>query len=177
MLHFCALIWRKNPRQSLSAHLISASFEEAYAPALYEELRITDWRDILTERQIEALLCNPTAEGLERILAITEPMYFDRIYGVFMGLKNAGVGISGNVEKLLTKRKKRFLSETLLRNLKSVSLRDDQIFEIMSKFKTIEEFLNADQASAASLSIKPGLVQLIMEDIGEMSDMSDMIAL
>lgn len=83
-------------------------FEDEFAKDLYEELRIQDWQDILTEAAIEDILMNPTADGLDRILKITEPMYFDRVYGVFIGLKNAGVGISGNVEKLLDARRKEF---------------------------------------------------------------------
>ena len=81
-------------------------FEEEYQEDIYEELRIKNWRDILTNTQIEDIILNPDKEKLERILLINNEVYFDRIVGVCTGLKSAGVNISNRVELVLSLREK-----------------------------------------------------------------------
>jgi hypothetical protein len=81
-------------------------FEPEFEEDLYKELRIVNWKDILTNQDIYDIILNPTIEKLERILAIDNPMYFDRIYGAYMGLKNAGATISNNVENIMKARYK-----------------------------------------------------------------------
>ncbi len=79
-------------------------FEPEYQEEIYAELRILNWRDILTNQDIYDIILNPTMEKLERVLAIDDPMYFDRVYGAFVGLRNDGVNISTNVESVLQAR-------------------------------------------------------------------------
>lgn len=79
-------------------------FEPEYESEIYDELRIRDWKDILTNHDIYDIILNPTAEKLERILAIDDQMYFDRIYGAYIGLKNDGVNIATNVESIIRAR-------------------------------------------------------------------------
>lgn len=81
-------------------------FEPEYEAQLYEELRIANWEDILRDKEIEEIVLNPTAESLERILSIRDQMYFERIYGVYMGLRNAGAPISGKVDSIMQIRRK-----------------------------------------------------------------------
>ena len=85
-------------------------FEEEYQEEIYDELRIRDWKDIMTNREIYDIILNPTVENLERVIAIDDPMYFDRIYGAYIGLVNTGVDISLNVSNVLKARRKEFAS-------------------------------------------------------------------
>ena len=81
-------------------------FEPEYEEAIYEELRIPDWKEILHNSDIEEILLHPTMEKLQKILDIKSPTYFDRIRGVYVGLKNAGGDLSQNVVKLMEQRTK-----------------------------------------------------------------------
>ena len=89
-------------------------FEDEFQEAIYEELRLDDWRDILRNEQIESILLNPTVDGLERITAIKDAMYFERIYGIFTGLKNAGYALSSSVENVLKTRAREFADKKLV---------------------------------------------------------------
>ena len=64
-------------------------FEVDIEEEMYKSLRIVNWKDILTNKQIEDMLINPTMEGLQRIVDIQDVNYFERIRGIFVGLKNS----------------------------------------------------------------------------------------
>lgn len=76
------------------------------AEFVYETLRIRDWKDILTEEDIENIILHPTVEGLSKLINIKDSFYFERVYGVFIGLKNVNVPIAANVDRLLRGRYK-----------------------------------------------------------------------
>lgn len=76
------------------------------AEYIYETLRIRDWKDILTEEDIEYIVLHPTVEGLTKLINIKDTFYFERVYGVFVGLKNVNVPIAANVDRLLRGRYK-----------------------------------------------------------------------
>ena len=79
-------------------------FEKEYEEAIYEELRISNWKEILHNSDIEEILLNPTKDGLQRILDIKSPTYFDRVRGVYVGLKNSGANLTRNVIDLMEQR-------------------------------------------------------------------------
>lgn len=83
-------------------------FEPEYADEIYQDLRIHNYADILTHCEIEEMLENPTDAKLRRLIGIEDPMYFERIYGVFVGMKNAGFRISSNVDEVLSVRYREF---------------------------------------------------------------------
>lgn len=88
-------------------------FEKEYEAEIYEELRIRDWQDIMTDDDIETILKNPSVENLKKIIAIKSEFYFERIYGVYMGLFNAGFPISQNVQNILRGRRYEFAHNRL----------------------------------------------------------------
>lgn len=77
---------------------------------IYNNLRITDWQNILTNTDIEDIILNPTAEKLKKIVNIKNALYFERIYGVYIGLKNADAPITANVMRVITTRYNEFLN-------------------------------------------------------------------
>lgn len=79
-------------------------FEKEYEADIYEELRISNWKDILHNSDIENIMKHPTVEGLQRILDIKSPTYFDRVRGVYVGLKNEGGDLSQQVVRLMEQR-------------------------------------------------------------------------
>lgn len=81
---------------------------------------------------------------------------------------------NGNIAKLLEKRRKRFLSRTILENLET-PLKSEQISKIMGRFKTVEDFLEADGASLATLSLRPGLTDWLREDIVKLMEENEIL--
>lgn len=64
-------------------------FEPDVEEDMYTELRILNWKNILKDQEIESIIMHPSADGYEKILSIDNPMYFDRVVGVLLGLKNS----------------------------------------------------------------------------------------
>lgn len=83
-------------------------FEKGFEEDLYNECRIKNWQDILTDDQIEDVMLHPTIEGLQKIVDIQTEVYFERCYGIFIGLMNANYPIPANVSKLMKIRRSEF---------------------------------------------------------------------
>ena len=81
-------------------------FEEEFQEDLYTECRIRNWKDILTDSQIEDIILHPTLEKLEKLLSIENEQYFERCYGIYIGLKNSNHSIKQNVENIMLARRK-----------------------------------------------------------------------
>lgn len=83
-------------------------FADDEAEELYDFIRIRNWRDILCNAEIERILVSPTADGLQKILDITNEAYFGRVYGIYIGLKSTGIAISGDVDRIMKARHDEF---------------------------------------------------------------------
>lgn len=81
-----------------------AFFDKEFEEAIYEDLRIINWRNILRDEQIEDIILNPTKDGLEKLIAIDNEIYFNRVYGIYMGLKSVFSEISPRVELVIEQR-------------------------------------------------------------------------
>ena len=80
------------------------TFDEDEKEEIYTALRLPNWREILTNKDIENILTNPTMEGLQRIIDITNPTYFDRVRIVMFRLLSDGVDISSKVKNVIDRR-------------------------------------------------------------------------
>lgn len=83
-------------------------FEPEFENEMYKELRILNSDDIMTNQEIEDIIINPTVEKLERLLAIDDANYFNRCYGVYIGLRNEGVSMSGKIQDIMASRREEF---------------------------------------------------------------------
>lgn len=83
-------------------------FEPQYEAELYEALSIPNWKDIMTQEQIEDALLNPTMETSQRIISIENDAYFERIRGAMISLKNEGADISVKMERMIERRREEF---------------------------------------------------------------------
>lgn len=119
-------------------------FEPEHEEEIYDVLHIRDWKDILTNKQVEDIILHPTAEKIENILKIDEPRYFNRIYGVYMGLKNAGYSISKNVDVTMSARYKELVNGKKTTNL-IVSKKEDnsetKIAELEEKLAQMQQMM------------------------------------
>ena len=81
-------------------------FEEEVQEELYKECRIRNWENILRDKEIEDIILHPTLEKLEKLLSIENEQYFERCYGIYIGLKNSNHSIKQNVENVMLARRK-----------------------------------------------------------------------
>lgn len=126
-------------------------FEERDQSDIYAELRIDGWQDILTDQDIETLLLSPTMEGLQKIINIQNDAYFERVRGVFLGLKSTGADLSTKVETIITKRYKELMDRKRVSeiHLTPVVKRDEQ-----GETKAELEAMRAQMAAMQEMLVK-----------------------
>ncbi len=82
-------------------------FEHEDKDILYESLGIKEWQLILSQKDIENIILNPTKKGLQRLIDVKTVSYFERIRGVFSKLKKCGTyDISIRVQSIIETRYK-----------------------------------------------------------------------
>lgn len=81
-------------------------FEPEYEEQLYDLCRIRNWKEIMTNKEIEDIFMHFKLDKFKELIKITDASYFNRIYGVFIGLRNAGLSIPKNVEQAMSLRYK-----------------------------------------------------------------------
>jgi hypothetical protein len=65
-------------------------FEKEFEKDVYEKLGIYNWENILFTDDIKNIILNPTKEGLERLIKITNLSVFDKVRGLLISMKNTG---------------------------------------------------------------------------------------
>lgn len=84
-------------------------FDDNDKEEIYSALGFADWKNILTNDEIRDILLNPTIEGLQRIIDVTNASIFDRIKTIFVSLKeNTDNDISNRVIKIMETRELEF---------------------------------------------------------------------
>lgn len=68
---------------------------------IYNALRISNWSEILTNEQIEDYILNPSVERIDTLLNIKDTAYYNRVYGIFISLRNANAPITANVARII----------------------------------------------------------------------------
>lgn len=66
-------------------------FDAEVEEYVYKALKINNWEDILSDKEIEKIILLPNKEKLEKLVTITSLSIFDRIRGVLVRLQNAGI--------------------------------------------------------------------------------------
>lgn len=82
-------------------------FEKDNEKEIYEELGITNWEDILNNKEIREILLSPSYEGLKKIVDIKDSAVFERVRAAFHKLKADGTNdISVRVQQIINTRYK-----------------------------------------------------------------------
>lgn len=82
-------------------------FDKRREEEVYNELNITDWKNILTNDDIREIILHPTYEGLSRIIAIKNSSEFERVRTVLHKLKSDNnCDISVRVSQIVSTRYK-----------------------------------------------------------------------
>ena len=121
-------------------------FEPAYEAELYEALSIPNWKDILTNEQIEDALINPTMETSQKILDIQNDAYFERVRGALVGLRNAGVDITVKMERMIEQRREEFARRQRKTSIRLVPNEPVKAALSQEEFDSMKEQLAAMQA-------------------------------
>lgn len=98
------ILYANNTTEAFKSGILR--FEPEYEEALYDLCRIRNWKEIMTNKQIEDIFVNFNREKFISLFSITNPSYFNRIYGIFIGLRNAGLSVPRNVEQAMSLRYK-----------------------------------------------------------------------
>lgn len=98
-------------------------FPEDIEKQMYEEiLRIVEWKDILTNKQIKEIILHPTVEGLRKLIEIRNVSLFERVRGIFFLLKNSNqYDISNRVEAIILRRYKELCNQQVKTSIKLTS--------------------------------------------------------
>ena len=120
-------------------------FEPQFEADIYEELRIRNWENILRNEEIEQIILHPTLEGLQRIVDIDNDMYFERVYGTYVGLKNANYAIPGNSKTVIEAKNKemkagRYRSAIKLKKAEENKI-DPEVEALKEQVKRLEAML------------------------------------
>lgn len=89
-------------------------FEKSREEEIYNELDITDWKNILTNNAIREIILHPTFDGLSKIIAIKDSAAFERVRAVFHKLKQDGThDVSVRVAQIINTRYKELLNRQI----------------------------------------------------------------
>ncbi|RHP47056.1 hypothetical protein [Clostridium sp. AF32-12BH] len=80
------------------------TFDEDVKEEVFKELRIANWKDILSNSDIEEILLNPTLDGLQKIVDIENQTYFDRVRIAMFKLNSEGIDVSNKVVRIVNQR-------------------------------------------------------------------------
>lgn len=131
-------------------------FEPEFEEELYKECRIRNSKNILSDAQIEDAILNPTLDKLNKLLAIENEQYFERCYGIYIGLKNSNHSIKQNVENVMLARRKelrnrKYKTGILLTKKETNALSEEAFKEAQEQNKKLSNEVDELKAMVAQL--------------------------
>lgn len=141
-------------------------FEKEYEAEIYEELRIRNWKDIMTDNEIENIIKNPTIEGLQKIISIKSEFYFERIYGIYIGLLNAGFPLSQKIQNALRARRYEFAHNKLTSQIQIVPKEEqnNEVHEEVNELKSQNESMAKQLAEMQKMMEKLSADKAVEKD-------------
>ena len=136
------------------------TFNEDEKPEIYKELRIHNWEEILTDEQIEDILLNPTVDGMKKLIAIDNSVYFQRVVRILHILLQYGESVTA----LTVNRIQQRASELRRRQRKSdIVIGEDSIPAPQKSAEELEAKiaqLEADQDAKIQAAVAAALAKL-----------------
>ena len=132
-------------------------FEDEYKEEIYELLRIHNCRDIMTDEQIEDVLLHPTLDTLQKIIDIKDPLYFERVRGIYTGLKSVAADVPGKVDMVIQERSREFMRKVTTSSIQLVPKAEENteveaLKEQMAKMQEQMAALVADKQKAVTIN-------------------------
>ena len=89
-------------------------FDKAKEEDVYKELNIDNWKDILTNSDIEDIILHPSFDGLQKLIEIKDTASFERVRAAFHKLKQDGThDVSVRVAQIINTRYKELLNRKI----------------------------------------------------------------
>lgn len=122
------------------------TFDDDVKEDIFKELRIPNWKDILTNEDIEDILTHPTIDGLQKIIDIENLTYFDRVRMIMFKLINNGIDITTKVNRIVNQRynelQNRQRKSRIILTKKDTSLPDDKVRELSEQNASLQSQLD-----------------------------------
>lgn len=136
-------------------------FDDKDKEEIYTALGIADWKNIITNDEIKNILLNPTFDGLQKIIDITNASVFDRIRTIFVSLKeNTDNDLSNRVIKIMENRELEFkrgiYKSQIVLKPKDVSRKADELNTIKEQNSKLMEQIEEMQKKISSLEAEKG---------------------
>lgn len=137
-------------------------FEKEIEEEVYTKLlKINNWKNILTNQEIENIIKNPTLEGLQRLIDIKSSTEFERVRGIVTYLKNNNDNhISIQVERIINERYKELINHQIKSN---IVLRPKDITTNEKVSEEVNELKNQNKALQNQLTELQEMLKKMME--------------
>ena len=131
------------------------TFQDEEKEDIFKELRIRDWKLILTNENIKDILLNPSIEGLQKLIDISDETYFDRVRIILHILITDGEDISSRVKNIVDARYKELLRKqrktSIVLSSKDTATSNNQVKELVSQNAELKNQLEEMQKMMAQL--------------------------
>lgn len=122
------------------------TFDDDLKEEIFKELRVPNWKDILTNEDIEKILTHPTIEGLQKLIDIENQTYFDRVRIIMFKLINNGVDITTKVSRIVEQRynelRKRQRISSISLTKKDTQISSDEVKMLSEKNASLQNQLD-----------------------------------
>lgn len=122
------------------------TFDDDIKEEIYKELRIVNWKDILSNDDIRNILTKPTMEGLQKVIDIENQSYFDRVRIIMFKLMNDGVDITTKVSRIVSQRydelQKRQRKSSIVLTKKDTTISADKVKELSEQNASLQSQLD-----------------------------------
>lgn len=122
------------------------TFEDEVKEEIYKELRIANWKDILSNEEIKSILTKPTLEGLQKIIDIDNQTYFDRVRICMFKLMNDGFDITTKVSRIVNQRyeelQRRQRNSSIILKKKDTTISSDKVQELSEQNASLQSQLD-----------------------------------
>lgn len=122
------------------------TFDDDIKEEIYTELRIPNWKDILSNDDIKTILTKPTMEGLQKIIDIENQSYFDRVRIAMFKLMSDGVDITTKVGRIVNRRydelQKKQRKSSIVLTKKDTSVSVDTVRELSEQNASLQSQLD-----------------------------------
>ena len=131
------------------------TFQDDEKEEIFKELHIRDWKSILTNEDIKAIMLNPSIEGLQKLIDISDETYFDRVRIALHILTTDGEDVSSRVKNIVDARYKELVRKqrktSIVLSPKDVPVSNDKAKELEAQNAELKSQLDEMKAMMAQL--------------------------
>lgn len=131
------------------------TFQDDEKEEIFKELHIRDWKSILTNEDIKAIMLNPSIEGLQKLIDISDETYFDRVRIALHILTTDGEDVSSRVKNIVDARYKELVRKqrktSIVLSPKDIPVSNDKAKELEAQNAELKSQLDEMKAMMTQL--------------------------